>query len=535
MLDILFKNGIVCDGTGQPLFRGNVGVQDGKIVLVGQDTEDAAAVLDIDGLVIAPGFIDEHTHTDRTIFEFPSPGGRITQGITSEVVCNCGIGPFPNSSAHKEELLPYLDSLYSSEIPYDLSWTDFSGFADAVDAVHPGINLLPLTAHGALRMAVMGTEERKPSPEEMEKMKELLHESLCQGAWGMSTGLVYPPGSFADTKELEALAEVLAHHGAVFTSHVRGESGTLLTAIDEILGIGKRTGCAVLISHLKAIGPQYWGDGCRGLEKIIRARKKGQTVWADQYPYDATNTGLTVLVPDWAHNGGMAALTERLQDPQLRPRLLRDIRKRMDIRGGPSCVQIASIHTAKGRRYIGKTLEEIGTEEKKTPEEAAADIIEQERGAVSAVYFSLGKQDVETIIQDPTVAVCSDGFGLSVGSRTEQSSVHPRAYGTFPRVLRKYVREEKLLSLSTAVWKMTGLPAKAFSIPDRGQLKEGYTADITVFNPRTVSDRSTFVNPHQYSEGVEYVMVKGVFSLKEGQLTGDGNGQVLRRKTEAVR
>jgi N-acyl-D-aspartate/D-glutamate deacylase len=482
--------------------------------------------------VIAPGFIDEHTHTDRTIFEFPGPGGRITQGITSEVVCNCGIGPFPNAPEHREELLPYLDSLYSSEIPYDLSWTDFSGFADAVDAVHPGINLLPLTAHGALRMAVMGTEERKASPEDIEKMQQLLGESLQQGAWGMSTGLVYPPGSFADTEELEQMAQVLASCGSVFTSHVRGESGTLLTAIDEILGIGKRTGCAVLISHLKAIGKSYWGDGCRGLEKISRARQEGQTVWADQYPYEATNTGLTVLAPDWAQDGGISGLTARLKDPAIRPRLLRDIKKRMDTRGGPSCVQISNVRTEKGRRYMGKTLEEIGAEENKTAAAAAADLMEQEQGAVSAVYFSLGAQDVETIIQDPLVAVCSDGYGLSAGDRAKQCAVHPRAYGTFPRVLGKYVREKKLLPLERAVWKMTGLPAKAFSIPRRGQLKEGYIADITVFNPDTIGDRATFANPHQYAEGVEYVMVKGVFSLREGRLTGIGNGRVLRRNRE---
>lgn len=413
-----------------------------------------------------------------------------------------------------------------------MSWTDFSGFADAVDRIHPGINLLPLTAHGALRMAVMGTEERKAAPEEMEKMRKLLAESLEQGAWGMSTGLVYPPGSFADTEELESLAEILELYGTVLTSHVRGESETLLPAIDEILGIGQRTGCAVLISHLKAIGKAYWGDGCRGLEKITRARESGQTVWTDQYPYEATNTGLTVLAPDWAHAGGIDGLIGRLRDPGIRPRLLRAIRERMDTRGGPSCVQISNIHTEKGRRYIGKTLEEIAGEEKKTPEAAAADIMEEERGAVSAVYFSLGKQDVETIIQDPMVAVCSDGYGLSAGARAEKCAVHPRAYGTFPRVLGRYVREKKLLPLERAVWKMTGLPARAFGIPGRGRLREGYTADITVFDPDTIRDRSDFVHPHQYSEGIEYVMIKGTFSLKNGHLTGNRNGKILRKNRE---
>lgn len=530
MVDILFKNGTICDGTGGKPFRGNIGIQDGKIISVGHGQDSAGEVIDIDGLVIAPGFIDEHTHTDRTIFEFPSPGGRITQGITSEVVCNCGIGPFPNAPEHRREILPYLDSLYSSDIPYDLSWTAFSGFADAVDAVHPGINLLPLTAHGALRMAVMGTEERKASPEEIIKMKQLLEESLRQGAWGMSTGLVYPPGSFADTEELASLAQILEPYGSVLTSHVRGESGTLLPAIDEILGIGQRTGCAVLISHLKAIGKAYWGNGCRGLEKISRARQQGQTVWADQYPYEATNTGLTVLAPDWAQDGGISGLIEKLRDPEVRPRLLQAIRERMDTRGGPSCVQISNVHTEKGRPYMGKTLEKIAEEEKKTAEAAAADLIEQEQGAVSAVYFSLGRQDVETIIQDPMVAVCSDGYGLSAGDRAERCAVHPRAYGTFPRVLGRYVREKKLLPLERAVWKMTGLPARVFGIPRRGLLKEGYTADITVFNPDTICDRSTFDDPHQYAEGVEYVLVKGVFSLKNGKLTGHGNGKVLRRR-----
>lgn len=526
-MEILLKNGLLFSGKNELPVEGDILIKDGYIAGIGRNLTSIGTVIRLDGLAVAPGFIDQHTHTDRTIFEVPSSASKVTQGVTSEITGNCGIGSFPTIESQRQPLLDYLDTLYSSKEEYPIHWSDFAGFAKAVDEVQPGVNILPLLAHGALRMVVMGTSERKPTKGEMDKMKKILEENLGQGAWGMSTGLVYPPGSFADTEELEELAKVLAKMDSVFTSHVRGESGTLLQADAEILGIGKRTGCEVVISHLKAIGKQYWGDGCKALHMINEARATGQKVFADQYPYEATNTALSVLAPEWAHDGGISGLMDRLTDPMVRPRLLKDIKGRIDTRGGGNCVQISNIRSEEGHRYLGKTLQDIANEEGRTPEEAAAELLLHEHGAVAATYFSLGKIDLETIMKCPMVSVCSDGFGMDTNH--QEQSIHPRAYGTFTRVLGKYVREERLLPLHTAIWKMTGLPATAFQIPGRGFLKLGNHADITIFDPSTVRDCATYTHPHQYSKGIEYVFVNGIPEIERGELTGLRGGHVVKR------
>lgn len=526
-MEVLIQGGLIYDGSGRDPFEGDVLIRDDRIQEIGQGLTTSGQVIHAEGLAVAPGFIDQHTHTDRTIFEVPSSASKITQGVTSEITGNCGIGAFPVADAHKQELLDYLDMLYSSGEAFPMAWHDCKGFCEAVNAARPGPNILPLCAHGALRMAVMGTEERRPDGREMEDMKNLLRRQLDQGAWGMSTGLVYPPGSFADTEELTELAKVLSASGAVFTSHVRGESGTLLEADNEIISISEKTGCRAVISHLKAIGKEFWGDGVKALRNIEKHRASGADVWADQYPYEATNTGLSVLAPEWAHDGGIEALIRRMQDPETRPRLLRDMEARMETRGGPSCVQLSNIVTEEYKKYLGKNLQEIADEWGVRPVEAAADIFVHEHGAVSACYFSLGKVDVETIIQSPIVSVISDGFGMDL-DHTGQA-VHPRCYGTFTRVLGRYVREKQLLGLPLAIYKMTGLPASIFHIPERGLLQPGYYADVTVFDPDRVIDKATFVNPHQYSEGVEYVFVNGVLSVKHGALTGDTGGQAVVR------
>lgn len=527
----VIRRGLIYDGTGRDPYTADIAIQDGYIQEIGSGLSGSRTV-HAEGLAVMPGIIDNHTHTDRTIFEAPLSPSKLMQGVTTEVTCNCGIGPFPVSDSHRSDLQEYMDAQATVASSARLDWHGFREYADAVDAVRPGVNLVPLTAHGALRIAVMGFSDRKAGPAEMNAMKQLLDGTLAEGSWGMSTGLVYPPGSFADTEELTGLARVIAGHGAVFTSHVRGESENLLTADQEIIGIAETTGCEVLISHIKAIGKAYWGNAVKALHMIEKAREEGYQVWADQYPYEATSTKLSVLTPDWAQEGGYGALTERLRSASLRETLLEGIRKRMDIRGGPSCVRISTLKTGPNTRWIGHTVAELAADRNVSGEEAVRELLAEEQASVRAVYFSLGKEDLETIIQSPIVAVCSDAPGVDPDVYGSQN-VHPRAYGSHARVLGKYVREKKLLSLQTAVWKMTGLPAKIFHIPRRGRLEPGFAADLSVFDPSRIRDRATYEKPHQYAEGVMNVWVNGVLSVKDGRLTGAAGGKVLRKKNSS--
>lgn len=524
-MEIIIKDGCVYDGSGRAPFYKDIRIRDGYIQEIGDHLSGGDRVFSADGCIVAPGFIDEHTHTDRTIFDFPYSNSKIMQGVTSEVTCNCGIGPFPAPSDRKKEILDYMSLSLRVPSSYSIQWEDFAGFAEAVQSVHPAANLLPLAAHGALRIAVMGMEDRPASPDEQKQMEALLAFTLDQGAWGMSAGLIYPPGSFADTEELEGLGRVLADFGSIFTCHVRGEGRTLLKADREMLNIGKKSGCDILISHLKAVGRPYWGDGQKALEMILEARKKGQTVWADQYPYEASSTALSILLPDWAHDGGNECMLRRMADPALRRKMLISVRSKLRERGGPSCIQIADAEHHK--EWMGQTLQDIADHQHMKPEEAVLHVLQEESGVVSVILYVMGREDVEAILKERTVAVCSDGYGIAPSDHGYR--IHPRSYGTFARVLGHYVRDQKLLSMEDAIWKMTGLPASVFHIPRRGFIREGFRADITVFDPGTICDKATFDNPHQYAEGIEMVFVGGVLSLYHGKLTGERNGAVLKR------
>ncbi len=527
-MKFLIKNGEIIDGTGQKPFRADIAIDDNIIVEIGSNlAKTSRKVIDAADLTVSPGFIDSHTHTDQTIFETPKGDSKILQGITTEIIGNCGTGPFPVSTKWKKDLEDYLDTL-SGSLPQGLQWTDFEGFGKAVQAINPGINLAGLTAHGALRIAAMGAEDRPPTASELQEMRKLLDTSLKQGSWGMSTGLIYPPGSFAATDELAALGKVLAKHNCVFTSHVRGESATLLEAVDEVIGIGKKTGAPILISHLKAIGKPYWGSALEALKNIEAARQIGLTVWADQYPYEATATALSVLVPGWAHDGGISELVKRLSDDSLKDRLLKEIAEQMEIRGGPECVKVSVVKTSKNQCHVGKSIHEIAATLQISPAETVMLLLIEENAAVNAVYFSLGEDDLKGIIVSPIVAIGSDGYAYNIDKHKKQN-VHPRSYGTFPRVLGRFVREEKLLSLEAAIWKMTGLPAKIFGIADRGKIAVGYKADITVFDPATINDPADFIKPHQYPVGINCVLVNGTMAVNKGKITGDGKGLFLKK------
>ena len=527
---ILIRGAEVFDGTGEAACRVDVGVSGGRIAAVGRDLPGSAGqTIDAAGLALAPGFIDIHSHTDLSIFARPPAESKIRQGVTTEVVGNCGIGAFPVRPERRDLLTDSL-RMHGAHLPANgVDWTDFSSYADRIAQLELGVNLAPLVAHGSLRIAAMGAEDRPPTAAELAEMEALLEDALRQGAWGMSTGLIYPPGSYAATAEIVALAEILARHGTVYTSHIRGEGETLLPALAEAVQIGRESGARVQVSHLKALGRKNWGRGREALALLEASRLEGVDVAADQYPYEATSTALSALVPAWAHAGGVHALLGRLAAAELRDRLAAEIAGTMEGRGGADRVQVARVGSAGNAGLSGRTVQEIASRWGVSPETAVVRLLLEERAEVGAVYFSLSPEDVAAIMVSSFVAVGSDGQALSAEEDQGQAT-HPRSYGTFARVLGEYVRERRLLSLPLAIHKMTGLPASRMGLSDRGHIRPGCAADLVLFDPATVRDRADFQDPHQYAAGIESVFVNGRPVVRNGQLTGERPGQVLRSR-----
>lgn len=530
MSTLLIRGALVIDGSNRKPYRGDIAIENDMITEISSSIKGGAkAVIEADGLVAAPGFIDIHSHTDLTVFRQPLAESKALQGVTTEVIGNCGIGCFPVNDGRKAILHDYL-KMHECYLPSGgLSWNDFTQYADRLDRVGLGINLAPLVAHGALRIAILGAEDRTPGNEESERMKDLLIDSLEQGAWGLSTGLIYPPGSFAKTEELVDLARILARYGALYSSHIRGEGTTLMKALDEAIHIGKKSGVRVEVSHLKAMGKENWGRGEEALLKLEKARQEGVNIAADQYPYEATSTSLTALVPHWAHAGGVHELLKRLASPETEEQLRMEILREMEERGGPGRIAIAGIGSAKNVELSGKNISQIAALWNCAPEIAVMRLLREERAAVGATYFSLSDEDVTAILSSDQVSVGSDGMGMNEREDVGKST-HPRSYGTFPRILGLYVREKGTLSMTKAIHKMTGLNAGRVGVKDRGFIRPGFMADLVLFDPMIIQDRSTYEHPHQYAAGVVYTWVNGCPVVQGGRITGNTPGRVLRKR-----
>ncbi len=498
--DLIIRGADIYDGSGDARYQADIGIKGDRIATIGDlKGREAAREINASGLALSPGFIDLHSHAERKILDLPLIPNMVQQGITTILGGNCGGSP-----------------------------ADTADFLTKVAVKDIGPNLALLIGHNTVREAAMGTVNRLATQEELAAMKTHIDGSMAAGAFGMSTGLKYVPGVYSNTDEVIELAKVSASHGGIYTSHMREEGVGLIPAIKELLNIGTKANVPVHISHHKAVGLVSWGDSVKSLALIDAARKTGQDVTLDQYPYTASSTGFSIIFPAWSLAGGNDELVKRLADPMQRKKIKDGIIHNIKTdRGGgdPARIQVAQFPP--DTSLDGKTFKDILLErgDAITIDNAAELAIElQSQGGGQAIYHAMDEGDVSRIMQHKFTSIATDGANPVMG----EGNPHPRNYGTYPRVLGKYVRQDGILSLSDAVRKMTALPAARMGLDDRGLVKEGYFADLVLFDPNSVLDKATFTAPHQHAVGISYVIINGAVAKAPDGLTGVGSGQILR-------
>ena len=518
MFDYAIRNGTIVDGTCQKPYRAAVYIQDGKIASISRDNDAPAAMeLDAAGKIVSPGFIDMHSHSDIDSFPDEKRESKLFQGVTLEVTGSCGYSAFPFGDKNREETL----KLYSIR-PELQTVNTFADFKKTVERYGYPTHLKCQVGHGTLRGFVMGLEKRPPTAREMERMKQVLDDELKAGAAGLSLGLIYPPGSFCETEELIELAKVVQANGKFLSVHMRSEGERIFRALEEMLLVARETGVQLQISHLKLMGTGMWGRAEELLQRLEEARSQGISVTCDQYPFTATSTKLGAILPDWAHDGGTARMLDRLRD---RPSgLMEAAAAAIENRGGAEGVVISATY-GKAPSCDGKSLRELAREQAATPVEAAFQLLIRTEGKAVCVYHCISPEDMKQIMRDRQIAVGSDGSAVTY-DRSVRAAAHPRFYGTFPRFLQT-VRENDLMPLEDAVYKMTGLSAGILKIPDRGVLREGNRADITIFDYPRVRDMCTYANPVARPEGIEAVFVEGVLAARGDMLLNGACGRVL--------
>jgi N-acyl-D-amino-acid deacylase len=508
----------VIDGSGAPAQKVNVAIQAGRIAAVGTGKFSARETVDLDGLVLAPGFLDIHAHSDYEPLLDPEGLSRIHDGVVLEVSGNCGMSPFPLCDLEAEHEVAAFPGL-------EVGWRDMEGYLDALRERGMGLSRTWLVGHGTLRARVVGHQDRPPTATELEEMKSLLEDCLDRGAAGFSTGLIYAPGCYANVDEIAALSEVVQRRGRLYASHIRGEGETLLEAIDEILEVTRRTGVRTQVSHLKASKPENWHKLGEAIVRIETARGEGYDVMADRYPYTATCTGLHAILPEWALEGGNHATVERCREgrPE-REKILHYLRGRHPLPYWER-VQIGTLGPASDRSGEGRRVSEIAAGRGIPVYETALDLIAESQDQASAVYHVLDEENLQRVLRLPWVMIGSDGSACSTRGPTATGRPHPRTFGTFARVLGRYVRELGVLSLEEAVQKMTSMPASRVGLGDRGRISPGAWADLVAFDPDTVEDRATFEEPFAYSRGMQFLWIKGRKVLSDGEYTQSLEGE----------
>jgi N-acyl-D-amino-acid deacylase len=525
MHSLVLTGGLVVDGSGAAGFEADVGIDGGAIAAVGKGLTGRDTI-DCPGHVVAPGFIDTHSHSDIKVMADPTLPMKLRQGITLEVFGQDGISVAPVKAAERAAWRQKLTGLLG-DFGVAWTWSSVAEYLDRVAAAKPAQDVAYLAPHGAIRQHVMGGEDRRATETETRALQGLLQTALDEGACGMSTGLIYPPCCYADTDELIALGKVLATSNRPLVVHMRSESDRILEAVAEMVRVARESGCAVHISHLKLAGRRNWDRAEVLVQTLDAARAEGLRITADQYPYAAGSTLLGAILPPWAHDGGSEATLARLRDREARARM----RAAMSDPGpsdwdnfwgwsGPEGILVTDIPSGRHPEWLGKTLAEVAGARVQDPIEAAFDLLLEERMGVAMVSFSQDEAVVERLLTLPYANVCTDGL---LGGRP-----HPRAYGTYPRILGRYVREKRTLTLEEAVRKMTSQAAAAFGFEGVGLVRQGFRANLVVFDPATVGDRATFEDPLQFPVGIRDVIVGGALAVRGGAVTGARAGKIVK-------
>ena len=523
MTDLLIRGGTVIDGTGAPAYRGDVAVTNGRVTDVGTFTgRRAMRMIDARDKVVAPGFIDIHSHSDESMLVNSAMESALHQGVTLVVCGNCGGSSAPVLGLAAEEA----DKEYA-RLGVKRTWSHFYEYADVVERNGMSINVCSYVGHGTLRMCVMGADARPPTPDELAAMRALLARAMDEGAIGLASGLIYPPSAYGTTDELSSLCEVVRRSGGLYASHIRNEGAKLLDAVDENLEIARRSKVRVQLSHHKASGQKNWGRVRDSVARIAAARKDGVDVQADQYPYTASSTGLAVTIPNWVHEGGSGKLTERLRDPAVRKRIRDE-----ETETGRAWDRIVIARARHHPEYSGKSVADLAKAAGKDPLEWTCDTLVEHEGAVDIVHHSMSEDDVRFVMSQDWIAIGSDSRANAPYGPLSFGKPHPRSYGTFPRVLGRYARDEKVVTLEDAVRKMTSLTARHLRLRDRGEIRTGAFADLVVFDPAAIADVATYDDPHRYPRGIEHVIVNGTVAMDAGETTNERAGRFLRLGTD---
>jgi len=539
-LDMLIKKGTIIDGKNQERYSGDIGISKGKITQINRTiSEDAKSIIDATNHIVCPGFIDIHSHSDMALPFSNRLESTLHQGITTTVIGNCGFSLAPVNEERIDLMKQEFEIYAPPETSLEISWRTFTDYLEYIERTKVSSNIVSLVGFGAVRIAGgPAYENREPTKLELEEMKGYVDEAMMAGAFGMSTGLIYPPQVYASTKEIIELTKVVAKHRGLYFSHIRGEGEAVLKAVSEVIDIVERSGCiGGQIAHHKVAGKRVWGKSVETLQLIENANQRGISVTCDQYPYDRGSTSLISVLPPWVHIGGVGELLDRLRSPDDRKRIIADIEdedskwENIKLEAGWENIFISSVKTEKWKDMEGLNISAI-TSKKGYPDEYSVlfELLIDENAEVTMTMRSMHDDDIERIMKHELVMVGTDGSGVSPEGVLSYGKPHPRHYGTYPRILGRYVREKKILSLENAVYKMSGFPAKRLGLKDRGTLEIGNWADIVVFNADTVIDNATFLEPHQFPTGIPYVIVNGKIVVREGIQGDDLPGKVLRRE-----
>lgn len=516
-MNLFIENASILDGTGKDFFKANIGIKDNKIVYIGKEKFTAERIINANGLILTPGFIDTHSHSEFTILAAPEAEGKITQGITTEINGNCGVSCSPMIGEVIERKLPELTSLELT------TWNTIQEYISQLERVRPAINFATLCGHGNIRGSIIGYKNIKVRKKDIKKMKELLYKELLSGVKGLSTGLIYPPGMFADSEEIIELARTLKKFKGIYATHMRSEGDKLFGALEETILIGRMADISVHISHLKTSGKGNWWKIDSVLKMIEDVKKEGLKISADRYPYIASATDLDAMLPSWIVEGTRDDIIKRLRSDTVRKKIKEYLKQRgMDFLNS---LLISDVAYEKDKKIEGKRLGELTDLE--SASQFICDILIRSNLYVGVIYFGMKEENLEKILSQPYVMIGTDSSARCSSGITAKGKPHPRGFGSFPRFIKKYVLDRGLLSLQDSIRKITYLPAKTFRIEKRGLIKEGYFSDIVIFDPAEIEDRATFTEPFNVSKGIKYVIVNGEIAVEDGTLTGKRNGKVL--------